>query len=80
MKPLDHQPDFEVHYTIRELSKLWHLSFEATRRLFVDEVGVLRIGGRLRKNKRGYLSMRVPASVARRVYKRVTSGRRESAA
>jgi hypothetical protein len=79
MMPLDHESDFERHYTIRELSKLWHLSYEATRRLFVDEPGVLRVGGRLRKNRRGYQSMRVPASIARKVYRRVT-GRHESAA
>ena len=64
--------DFEPHFTIRELSKSWHLSYEATRRLFQNEPGVLKIGGRLRKNKRGYMSLRIPASVARRVYRKVT--------
>jgi hypothetical protein len=68
---LDHD-EFERHYSIRELARLWHLSYEATRRLFQDEEGVLRIGGRLRKNKRGYVSLRIPSSVARRVYKRIT--------
>jgi hypothetical protein len=74
MQP-DFECDFEKHYTIRELSRSWHLSYEATRRLFQDEPGVLRIGGRLRKSKRGYVSLRVPASIARKIYKRVTSAR-----
>jgi hypothetical protein len=78
--PFDHEPDFELHYSIRELAKLWHLSYESVRQAFEREPGILRIEHKLRKNKRGYTSMRIPASVARKVYKRLTSGRRESAA
>jgi hypothetical protein len=78
MQP-DYECDFEKHYSIRELSRLWHLSYEATRRLFQDEVGVLRIGHGLRRNKRNYVSLRIPASIARKVYQRVTSGRSQAA-
>ena len=64
---------FELHFTIRELSELWRFDVATVRRWFHDEPGVLVHGktGR-RDGQRDYLSMRIPASVAQRVYLRHT--------
>jgi hypothetical protein len=40
----------------------------AIRALFKDELGVLFLNRPGKKNKRSYVSMRIPASVAKRVY------------
>jgi hypothetical protein len=67
------RPDFlERHFTIAELSEAWGLAQDTIRGWFADEVGVLRIQHRLRKDKRGYTTLRVPESVARRVYRQRT--------
>jgi hypothetical protein len=67
------QPDFlERHYTISELAERWHMSKTQVREWFVREPDIIRWGtGRLNKNrKRTYVSLRIPESVARRVYER----------
>jgi hypothetical protein len=69
------RPDFlEQHFTIGELAKAWHMSRETLRLWFVDEPGVVKFGaGKLTKaRRRTYVSLRVPKSVARRVYARHT--------
>jgi hypothetical protein len=48
------------------------LAEDAIRPWFIDEPGVLKIEHRLRKGKRGYTSLRLPESVARRVYRQRT--------
>lgn len=65
------RPDFlERHYTIRELSKAWGMGVATVRRWFQNEPGVIKFGsGKLTKSrKRTYISLRIPESVARRVY------------
>jgi hypothetical protein len=73
------QPDsdtaiFERHYTLGELGKQWHMSIRTLRDWFIREPGVIKFGSEsLRKGKqRAYVSMRVPESVALRVYLRMT--------
>jgi hypothetical protein len=69
------EPGFaEQHYTVPQLAEMWHMAPATTRRRFENEPGVLRLGeGRLRKGKqRSYVSLRIPASVAERVYRRLT--------
>jgi hypothetical protein len=62
---------FERHFTPRELAKLWLLHESTIRRLFLDEPGVLKYCGSPRLNgRREYVTLRIPASVARRVYER----------
>jgi len=64
----------EAHFTPRQLAASWQLDVSTVRRLFVDEPGVLKIGKSGRPDgKRDYLSLRIPRSVAERVYKRRTS-------
>jgi hypothetical protein len=69
------QADFlEKHYTLTELGKAWHMSRRSLREWFVDEPGVLKFGAdKLKKGRsKVFVSLRVPESVARRVYRRKT--------
>ena len=65
----------EPHFTCAELAKAWHLAWDTVRSWFMDEPGVIRFGaGKLNKKRtRTYITLRIPASVARRVYKKYTS-------
>lgn len=65
-------PTFERHYTIAELAGLWNLSADSVRRLFKNEAGVLSISTRQRRGKRSYLTLRIPASVAERIYRKLS--------
>lgn len=65
------EPDpFERHYAVKELSDLWQFDPSTIRQMFQDEPGVLNLGkiGR-RDGKRDYVTLRIPESVARRVYR-----------
>jgi hypothetical protein len=66
------RPGFlEPHYTLAELSRAWHISRRILNEWFRDEVGVIRYGAdKLKKGRqRTHVSLRVPESVARRVYR-----------
>lgn len=62
----------EQHYTLQELATAWQLSYAKVRWMFADEKGVLRVGKPSRcvgrKLTRRMYTIRVPESVARRVY------------
>jgi hypothetical protein len=58
----------EQHYSPAELGKLWGLSARFIRDLFRAEKGVLLIDRPEQMHKRGYSTIRIPASVAARVY------------
>jgi hypothetical protein len=60
----------EYHYRVKDLAVMWNLSPTAIRRLFRDEPGVLRYGRPKKGHQREYASLRIPASVAARVYRR----------
>jgi hypothetical protein len=61
---------FETLYTPRELSQLFKFDERTIRRWFIDEPGVLKFGKEDRRDgKRQYVTLRIPASVATRVYK-----------
>ena len=60
----------ERHFSVRELAENWGLSPAAIRRLFRNEPGVLRFGKQNKGHRRDYVTIRVPASVAERVYRR----------
>jgi hypothetical protein len=66
----------EKHFTLSELSKAWHLSQRTLKAWFDGTPGVIRYGpDKLTKGrKRTYVTLRVPESVARRVY-RTRTGR-----
>jgi len=57
----------EQHYRPSELAKLTGLSTDTIRDLFREEPGVLVINRPEQMHKRGYSSMRIPASIAERV-------------
>lgn len=59
---------FERHYSVKELAELWNLSDRTVRRMFVHEPGVLEWGTGETRMKRGYKTLRIPESVAQRVY------------
>jgi hypothetical protein len=58
----------EKHFSVHELAALWGFSRGVVRRWFMDEPGVLREGSSFRRGKRGYVTLRIPRSVAERVY------------
>ena len=59
-------PALEKHYTCQELSKLWKLGPDTVRALFRDTPGVLKITRPERRNKRAYVSYRIPESIAQK--------------
>jgi hypothetical protein len=67
----------ERHFTPAELSDLWHLAPSKVRELFVDELGVMRIGEPSRREgrklTRAYFTLRIPESVAVRVHAKLTA-------
>ena len=69
----------DKHLKISYLAGQWGYSDQFIRDLFKDEPGVLRVlrpersNGRKGGFKREYESMRIPESVARRVYERLVS-------
>lgn len=69
------RPDFlERHYTVGELSKSWHMVPQTVRLWFENEPGVLRLANKRPKSgNRTYVQMRIPESVARRVYLKRTN-------
>ena len=71
-----HADFMERHYTLGELARAWHMSRSTLEAWFAAEPGVIRFGvGKLTKSrKRTYVSLRIPESVARRVYRRRTRG------
>ena len=61
---------FERHYSVEELTELWGMSDDFVRRLFLHEAGVI-IFYRQQPGKRVYRTLRIPASVALRVHRRL---------
>ena len=63
------EPFEEQHYTVAQLASLWALSAEFVRQLVVHEPGVTE-WVRQQPGRRRYRVLRVPRSVAERVYRR----------
>jgi hypothetical protein len=74
-KPLDQNTLVtEKHYSPAELAKAWSCSAEKIRILFRREPGVLRLpSGRAGDGQRGYITMKIPESVAIRVHRRLSA-------
>jgi hypothetical protein len=61
---------FERHFTPQDLADIWRLDETTIRRIFQDEPGVMKIGKSHRRDgKRDYITLRIPESVAARVYR-----------
>lgn len=73
---------FDRHYTPQQIAKAWALSPTKVRRIFAAEGGVLSVGQGSRrvgrKLTRRLYTMRVPETIARRVYQRIVPSVRES--
>jgi hypothetical protein len=63
----NNSPFEERHFTIRELSKMWRFSEEFVRQIVKDEPGVTE-WVRQQPGRRRYRVLRVPQSVAERLY------------
>lgn len=66
----------EQHYTPAELAARWGFSDDFVRDLFRNEEGVIVIERPARMHKRGYVTLRIPESVAERVHARLLGKRR----
>ena len=66
----------EQHFKPAELAELWGVSGDTIRRLFRDAPGVLVIDRPTRRYKRRYSTIRIPESVAKRVYEKLSKGKR----
>lgn len=63
------QPSFiEEHYTPKDLAAAWKVSPDTVVRWFSDEPGVLKLGTPSRRGTRTRVELRIPRSVAERVY------------
>lgn len=64
------------HYSVGELAAMWNLSENKVREMFHQEPGVLAIGEPRPKfgRRRGKVTLRIPESIALRVYRRYCLG------
>jgi hypothetical protein len=69
----------EKHYSVPEIAKLWNLSKDTARRLFVNEPGVLILQKSDGTHHRRYTTLRIPESVVRRVHLRLSNPSAETA-
>jgi hypothetical protein len=65
----------ERHYSPAELGDLWNLSADTIRRAFENEPGVLVFENPVRSSNRRFRTLRIPESIALRVYNRLTNCR-----
>jgi hypothetical protein len=59
---------FERHFSVKQLAELWNLSPDSVRRLLLHEPGVVVLQ-KIRAHRRTYKTLRIPESVATRVYR-----------
>jgi hypothetical protein len=59
---------FERHFSPRTLSELWGYDEDTIRKWFADVDGVLRCGTAPGRGKQPRLTIRVPESIAAKVY------------
>jgi hypothetical protein len=59
---------FERHFTVQTLAEVWALSQDTVQSWFEDEQGVVKLGNMGGRGKRRKVSLRIPESIAERVY------------
>jgi hypothetical protein len=72
-EPPHHRPEpgeWEYHNTPSELAARWNIDVDTIRDWFRDEPGVLKAGRDNDPRRRPYVTLRIPESVAQRVYAR----------
>jgi hypothetical protein len=65
-----HSIALERHYSVGEVSEMWHLSEKVIKKIFEGEDGVLWWGHGETRHKRPYVTLRIPESVLIRVHHR----------
>jgi hypothetical protein len=59
----------ERHLTPAEIAHAWQIDETTVRRIFIDEPGVLKLGRPVAgRDKQSYVTLRIPESVAQRIY------------
>ena len=61
---------FETHFAVEDLARVWGMSEDFVRRLFLKEPGVVVFYNQ-RPGRRVYRTLRIPESVALRVHQRM---------
>jgi hypothetical protein len=56
----------EKHYSVPELAKIWFLSENTVRRIFLEEPGVLKLAHKETRHKMRYTTLRIPERIALR--------------
>jgi hypothetical protein len=72
-----HQPEpvpVDAHYSPQFYAELWGTSVSTVVRWFQDEPGVLKLSLPSKNGKRARIELRIPWSVAMRVYRERTRG------
>lgn len=68
----DTAPPFEQHFSAAALAELWGLHRRTVQDLFRHEPGVVVLGAkRSGRYRKAYTTLRIPASVAERVHRRL---------
>jgi hypothetical protein len=63
---------FEKHYTPLEIAEMWGFHGKTIRKLFESEPGVVVLGNtKTTRYRKAYTTLRIPASVAERVHRRL---------
>ncbi len=65
-------PIEEPIFTAEELAERTKLHPTTIRKIFVNEPGVIRLGRSGSRDRRKYYTLRIPSSVAQRVFSRMT--------
>ena len=64
---------FERHFSLAELAEAWNLSEDTVRRMFEREPDVLIFENPEKASERRRRTIRIPESVAERVYRRLST-------
>ena len=70
---------FEQHFSVKQIAQKWGLGVDTIRKLFAHEEGVIRIAHPEVLHKRGYMTLKIPESVVKRVHRKLTQIRSERA-
>ncbi|MCU1339312.1 MAG: hypothetical protein JWO19_4893 [Bryobacterales bacterium] len=62
----------EEIFTAEEIAESYSLHAATVRKIFTDEPGVIRLGRPAHGRRRQYFTLRIPASVVKRVFARMT--------
>lgn len=58
----------DAHFSPKFFAELWGVSESTVTRWFRDETGVLKVGKESKNGRRSRVELRIPVSVAMRVY------------